>query len=125
MSEKLLNCPFCGGEAELCETIGQSDDVDNPHDDVPESIFLVQCKSEKCAYNTWLLDQAQAIAAWNTRSSVEGETVDIDKRIEAAAEEIVRELNRPPTRSEMLDWSGPNLKDEVSAILKRHLEGGK
>ena len=49
MENKLLPCPFCGGEAELDEYCGK---------------YVVFCKNASCS---WRKTKAEAIEAWNTR----------------------------------------------------------
>ena len=49
MENKLLPCPFCGGEAKLDEHCEK---------------YVVFCTSEKCS---WHDTEAEAIEAWNTR----------------------------------------------------------
>lgn len=59
MSEKLLPCPFCGGEAEIA--LGQSD-FDGAE------IFCVKC-SASCGHFENDPMAEKAIAAWNTRTT--------------------------------------------------------
>ena len=64
MTEKLLPCPFCGGEAIICYT------NDNHHNPYVECRFGVHQKPRCTArqymwqYNT----EEEAIAAWNRRA---------------------------------------------------------
>ena len=69
MSETLLRCPFCGGEAELLK--GQCE-IDN-------YVMCLECRSKTKLYNT----KASAIKAWNTRKPMQN----IVERLEEQAEE--------------------------------------
>lgn len=58
MSDKLKSCPFCGGEAEVVETLFYD--------------YKVAC--EKCGASTPLCDSEEmAVEAWNRRKESEGE----------------------------------------------------
>lgn len=53
---ELKECPFCGGESEICDPA-----IDG---------FYVECANAKCLVNpqTWCYDDKEgAIEAWNTR----------------------------------------------------------
>lgn len=52
----LLNCPFCGGEAELYTT-------------VPTHDGFWCCICRDCGASTSFGSEAEAIAAWNTRAN--------------------------------------------------------
>lgn len=59
MSEiKLLNCPFCGGEAKVIEN--------NQYTDI-HSVMCKNCFAESDRYHT----QEEAIKQWNTRKPME------------------------------------------------------
>jgi Lar family restriction alleviation protein len=58
MSDKLLPCPFCGGEAR--EYTWTSDN--RPYNEWHE-ISCEVCSGSTCTYNT----EEEAIAAWNQR----------------------------------------------------------
>lgn len=79
MSEKLLNCPFCGAEAEVME-----DFYDCPR-------FWVRC--ENCAGTAYGPDpnddEGEAIAAWNKRFVCldrNGDKVFSDSRVEIVSQ---------------------------------------
>ena len=58
MSEtKLLNCPFCGGEAELLKGLCELDNY----------VMCLECRSKTKLYNT----KESAITAWNARKPME------------------------------------------------------
>ena len=70
MSE-LLPCPSCGGEAELCTWYGGGEHC--------ETVFTVMCDNDDCPMDVKTFDfhtEAEAIAAWNTRSAGTCEAVD-------------------------------------------------
>lgn len=79
MSETLLRCPFCGGEAQLQQIPSATWDK-----------FVVTCKSSKCcAFYIGYCDEGlydtrtKAVEAWNTRKPMER----IVERLEEQAEE--------------------------------------
>ena len=57
--EKLLPCPFCGGEATLRESKSEHDPTG----------YQVVCNCGACV-TTWIFQRDEAIKAWNTRSQV-------------------------------------------------------
>jgi len=60
MSEKLLPCPFCGGDAAIVSPLGAG------------NIRAVECRNTECASTgPWGKNEAEAIAAWNTRPSMQ------------------------------------------------------
>ena len=64
MSETLLPCPFCGGEAELCTWYGGGEHC--------ETVYTVMCDNDNCPMDVKTFDfptEAEAVAAWNTRSA--------------------------------------------------------
>ena len=64
MQNKLLPCPFCGGEAHLTEFIGLDKKMN----------YYVECGSVVCGVypETTLFDtQEEAIEQWNTRKPME------------------------------------------------------
>lgn len=73
--EKLLPCPFCGGEAKGAGAC--SADLGIPGD---IEIYSIDCQSDDCTATLMLDTKAQTIAAWNTRapadlrSALEAET---------------------------------------------------
>lgn len=69
MTDKLLPCPFCGGEARVFE-LTWTDGLGVPHDfKHPYYRIVCQngCHTLKGDYDT----EAEAIAAWNTRAAME------------------------------------------------------
>ena len=54
---KLLNCPFCGGEAELMKGLCELDNY----------VMCLDCRGKTKFYNT----KESAIKAWNTRKPME------------------------------------------------------
>ena len=75
MSETLLRCPFCGGEAGLLK--GQCE-IDN-------YVMCLECRSKTKLYNT----KASAIKAWNTRKPLQN----IVERLEHFNEETFYRAN--------------------------------
>ena len=58
---KLLNCPFCGGEARLIkESYSMWSGI--PHD------FAVVCKNCHASIRQFFTTEAEAIEAWNRRA---------------------------------------------------------
>jgi len=57
MSEKLLPCPFCGGEAEI-------ERLEDP------TIWFVDCSQCKCQLDETYETKEDVIEAWNTRRSL-------------------------------------------------------
>ena len=55
MTDKLLACPFCGGEAHF-DTIGNSD------------YYTVTCPDRCVRLGKWSKDKAEVAAAWNRRT---------------------------------------------------------
>lgn len=55
---KLLNCPFCGGEAELLKGLCELDNY----------VMCLECRCKTKLYNT----KESAIKKWNTRKPMEG-----------------------------------------------------
>lgn len=81
MSEKLLPCPFCGGEAELEEIPG------SPFTD-ELCTWGVGCKN--CNIGWYKDDKIEAIAAWNRRS---GGWISVKERFPEGDPDIPRYSN--------------------------------
>ena len=81
MTEKLLPCPFCGGEARIMLE----------EDDMPDDSFHnVYCKS--CGVQFWVKSKTEAITLWNRRTPV----VDCDalKAENATIKERISDLEK-------------------------------
>ena len=68
MSEELKPCPFCGGDAELSHVLAS----------VGRNYFAVECADKRgcrVVVSSRAATEAEAIAAWNTRSESDGERV--------------------------------------------------
>lgn len=77
MTEKLRECPFCGGEGKLKKKKGPGLETFNP-------VHYVRC--QECYACTELLeDEASAIAAWNRRAS---EWVSVEERLPEDGEDM-------------------------------------
>ena len=63
MSDKLLPCPFCGGEARMQKKFFNVESV---------ALMRFQVACMECgANNDWYTDKGYAIKAWNTRKPME------------------------------------------------------
>lgn len=105
MSEELKPCPFCGGQAELIETMGSQAAAFSPY-------FRVTCTDCGIHQDQWD-ERKLAISAWNTRA---------DTTIRAENELMREALGRidafdtiPPmdflTTAERLECSVGEIKD--------------
>ena len=84
VSEELLKCPFCGGEAELCE-------VETELDGKIVSGFIVAC--EECGTCTPMNDDEQkVITCWNNRVPSEREN-ELEKMLAVLVNSHYDELN--------------------------------
>lgn len=60
MTKELKPCPFCGGDAYIA----------NPE---PNALWRVICITD-CGAGNYLSNRTAAIAAWNTRTPIEGDS---------------------------------------------------
>lgn len=104
MSElKLLNCPFCGGEAEAKKEIGGS-------------CWKVKCKQCSCEVGRyWFHNKNHAIIAWNTRTPMANIVENIVTSLESKKTVFLG------TRTEQTDTI---LIDDAINIVKQEINNG-
>lgn len=116
MSETLLRCPFCGGEAQLQQIPSATWDK-----------FVVTCKSSKCcAFYIGYCDEGlydtrtKAVEAWNTRKPMERIVERLEEHRDDFMNDVYEELREDADNcraNRIIDRF-----DEVTEILKE--EGG-
>lgn len=104
--QELKPCPFCGGtEIEL--SCGTPD-----REGIPKQMNCTECGASGPWDYATEESTEQQVKDWNTRP-----TPDLTERIEAAAEEIAKEIK--------LAWGmecDERDKSDIAAIIRRHLE---
>lgn len=89
---KLLNCPFCGGEAKM-QRIINLDDFDD---------FFIMC--EKCFSRTKKFKaERSAILVWNTRKPMERILERLETESDLAEKEMERAREQNPLQYERCD----------------------
>lgn len=82
---KLLPCPFCGGEAKVC----------NGSNEIVGSQYLVRCKGLNCTLRPkteWHETLDEAVRHWNTRKPIDKVVEQLEERKGVYIDENGKEL---------------------------------
>ena len=124
-SDKLLPCPFCGGEAELysyeAERVIYDSDTLGYVDTEYFTKYGVSCTGCNCLMAEYKSEE-QAIAAWNTRKLMEQIVERLEEELALSDKEKLRCINEDALQFDIAKGYATGIYNAIEIVKKEGIE---